>query len=270
MTAMCVPIFIKPDLKLEETFDDIDDALEGLGHREGMIELRCDTATPRQMLEAMEFARFPVIITVRPTWEGGQCSKDDEYRIGLWEAAMEAGAEFVDIELLAWERKINIRERICEAAEKHGTRIILSTHSFEPGRKDVEGRIARLRRIKQADVLKVAFTAENILDGIEALRLQEKLKREDPRPSLVLAMGAEGVISRLLARKFGAAFTFAAISADQRKKLFADWLLIQLPPAKSKRNSMRKICQAFCKKRGGAVLPEFDLGETHLWLMLHG
>ena len=64
--------------------------------------------------------------------------------------------------------------------------------------------------------------------------------------------------------------TIAAISAGQRKKLFADWLLIQLPPAKSKRNSLRKICQAFCRKHGGAVLPEFDLGETHLWLMLHG
>ena len=66
------------------------------------------------------------------------------------------------------------------------------------------------------------------------------------------------------------AVTIAAISTGQRKKLFADWLLIQLPPAKSKRNSLRKICQAFCRKRGGAVLPEFDLGETHLWLMLHG
>jgi hypothetical protein len=66
------------------------------------------------------------------------------------------------------------------------------------------------------------------------------------------------------------AVIIAAISAGQRKKLFADWLLIQLPPAKSKRNSLRKICQAFCRKRGGAVLPEFDLGETHLWLMLHG
>ncbi len=66
------------------------------------------------------------------------------------------------------------------------------------------------------------------------------------------------------------AVIIAAISAGQRKKLFADWLLIQLPPAKSKRNSLRKICQAFCRKRGGAALPEADLGESHLWLMLHG
>jgi hypothetical protein len=66
------------------------------------------------------------------------------------------------------------------------------------------------------------------------------------------------------------AVIIAAIYAGQRKKLFADWLLIQLPAAKTKRDSLRKICQAFCRKRGGAVLPESDMGETHLWLVLHG
>jgi len=45
------------------------------------------------------------------------------------------------------------------------------------------------------------------------------------------------------------------------KKTLCDWLLIHLPATKSKRNSLRKICQSFCRKRGGAVLPEFDMGE---------
>lgn len=218
MTAMCVPVFVKPDVNFEETLDEIEDALDGVAGAGGggMIELRCDTATPRQMLEAMEFAHLPVIVTVRPMWEGGQCGKDDEYRIGLWEAAMEAGAEYVDVELLAWERKIAVRERICEAAEKHGTRIILSTHAFEGRPKDLEARVGRLRRIKQADVLKIAWQAESILDGIEALSMLERLMREDSRPAVVLAMGEQGAISRLLSKKFGAAFTFAAISPDQQ------------------------------------------------------
>lgn len=60
----------------------------------------------------------------------------------------------------------------------------------------------------------------------------------------------------------------AAISADKRKKLYADWLLVQLPPSKSKRNSLRKICREFCERRGGAVLPDKETGESHLYLML--
>ena len=94
MTAICVPVFVKAGVNLEETIDAIEDALDGTDGG-GMIELRCDSATPRQMLEAMEFAHVPVIVTVRPKWEGGFCEKGDEYRLGLWEAAMEEGAEYV-------------------------------------------------------------------------------------------------------------------------------------------------------------------------------
>lgn len=61
----------------------------------------------------------------------------------------------------------------------------------------------------------------------------------------------------------------ADIYSGPRKKLFADRLLVELPPAKSKRHSLRKCCQAFCRKRGGAVLPDTDLGESHLFFMLH-
>src|SRR6185436_638085 len=72
-------------------------------------------------------------------------------------------------------------------------------------------RVARLRRIKQADVLKIAWKAESIYDGIEALKLTKRLQVEDGRPAVALAMGEEGVISRLLAKKFDAAFMFAAL-----------------------------------------------------------
>jgi hypothetical protein len=62
----------------------------------------------------------------------------------------------------------------------------------------------------------------------------------------------------------------AAIYAGQRKKLFADWLLVELPSVKSQRNSLRTLCQDFCRRCRSAVLPEFDLGERHLFMMLHG
>ncbi|HEY4330295.1 MAG TPA: type I 3-dehydroquinate dehydratase, partial [Phycisphaerae bacterium] len=165
----------------------------------------------RLMLEAMEFAHVPVIVTVRPTWEGGGCDKDDEYRIGLWEAAIEMGVEYIDVELVAWEKNKILRDRISEAAEKNGTKIILTNHSFEGRPKDLEQRIARLRRIKQADVLKIAWKAESILDAVDALRLTAKIRAEDGRPAVAIAMGEEGLVSRLLGKKFGSPFTFAAL-----------------------------------------------------------
>ena len=64
-----------------------------------------------------------------------------------------------------------------------------------------------------ADVLKLAWKADSVLDSIDALKLTARLKKEDGRPVLALAMGEEGLISRLLANKFGAAWTFAIVAA---------------------------------------------------------
>jgi hypothetical protein len=64
------------------------------------------------------------------------------------------------------------------------------------------------------------------------------------------------------------AVIIAAIYSGKRHKLFADWLLVQLPGSKSKRAALRKICREFCRKRGGAALPDKDIAETHLFMML--
>ena len=64
------------------------------------------------------------------------------------------------------------------------------------------------------------------------------------------------------------AVIIAGIYGGKRKKLFADWLLVQLPQSKAKRSALRRICQGFCKKQGGSVMREKDIGETHLYLRL--
>ncbi len=67
----------------------------------------------------------------------------------------------------------------------------------------------------------------------------------------------------------GADIAFAVpVYAGKRGKQFADSLLVRLPKPLSKRKALRKLCQDFCDRRGGALLPEKDLGETHLFLGL--
>jgi hypothetical protein len=69
------------------------------------------------------------------------------------------------------------------------------------------------------------------------------------------AAGAEAVIA-------------LPIYAGRRGELFADWLLVKLPGAPSKRRALRTLSQDFCNKRDGALLPEKDFGESHLFLRL--
>jgi 3-dehydroquinate dehydratase len=68
MTAICIPVFVKAKVDLEEAITNAEEALEGV---DGMIELRCDTAASKWMTTALDFAHLPVIVTIRPTWEGG-------------------------------------------------------------------------------------------------------------------------------------------------------------------------------------------------------
>lgn len=58
------------------------------------------------------------------------------------------------------------------------------------------------------------------------------------------------------------------IYAGKQAQLFADSLLVELPKTPSKRKALQKLCQNFCKKRGGAFLPDKDNGESHLFLGL--
>jgi hypothetical protein len=58
------------------------------------------------------------------------------------------------------------------------------------------------------------------------------------------------------------------IYAGKREKQFADWLLVKLPKTLSKRRALRTLCQDFCNKRDGALLPDKDFGESHLFLRL--
>ena len=136
---------------------------------------------PKQALLAVETARVPVIVTLRPTWEGGFSQKSDAERLALWEAAMEAGAEYVDIELVSWEKSRPIRDMVQDVAEKHGTRLIISNHCFEGRPADFDDRLRRLLAVTEADVLKLAWKAETLLDGIRALHFQH---RDDSVPHL--------------------------------------------------------------------------------------
>jgi 3-dehydroquinate dehydratase/shikimate dehydrogenase len=217
MTAIAIPVFVKSGIDLEDAIASAEEALEPAAQAgsRGIIELRCDTATPKQMLEAIDLARVPVIVTVRPKWEGGHSDKSDDQRLTMWEEAIEAGADYIDVELVAWEKSRKIREAIEEASEKAGTRLIVSNHSFEGRPTDLEGRIERLRAVKAASVLKIAWKAESILDAVDALRITRDVAKAERKGVVALAMGEEGLLSRILAKKFGAPFTFATAEAGK-------------------------------------------------------
>ncbi len=58
------------------------------------------------------------------------------------------------------------------------------------------------------------------------------------------------------------------IYADKRGNLFADGLLVRLPKSPALRRAVRKACGQLPQQKLGAVQPETDFGESHLFLSM--
>jgi hypothetical protein len=58
------------------------------------------------------------------------------------------------------------------------------------------------------------------------------------------------------------------IYRNKARDQFADSLLVQLPNNGAKRKTIRRVCGQLRTRRLGAVQPDGDIGESHLFLSL--
>lgn len=160
-----------------------------------LVELRLDGVADADPAGALEGRRLPVIVTCRPTWQGGRFDGDEATRVALLERAWELGAEYVDVEDGAADEFV---------ARVRGRRIVRSHHDFTGMPIDAAARLRRLLA-SGSDVVKLAVTAHCLADVVTLRALAAKA---DGR-GVLLAMGPAGATSRILAAKLGALWTYA-------------------------------------------------------------
>jgi len=203
MTHLCVPIFVRD---LARTKRDIAAAAEAGAD---MVELRIDPLRDYHILaEILRDSILPAIVTCRPDWEGGLSPMEDPERITLLMTCVEDGAQIVDLELKTARRYEHIFRQLHSDDKDHPT-VILSHHDFT-GRPEKLYNIISDLNAMPVDVNKIVWTARTIRDNLEAFELLVDRRR----PTIALCMGEAGVISRILAKKFGAFLTFAALDAE--------------------------------------------------------
>ncbi|HOF18138.1 MAG TPA: shikimate dehydrogenase [Phycisphaerae bacterium] len=142
-------------------------------------------------------APVDVIVTCRSRDEGGRFPGDESRRLRILHDADEFAPAFVDVEMEAG---------IVPDEQGILSPVILSHHDFQGCPENLEVIVSKLES-STARVNKVAFQAsgpEDALRAFDAIRACRK-------PTLALAMGEAGVLSRVLAPKFGAFGTFAAL-----------------------------------------------------------
>lgn len=219
MTFLCCPLHVDAT---EQVGDAVERARAAAARGAKLVEWRCDSlaeepheAALKAIRELIRSSPLPCIVTIRPTWEGGLYGGSETDRISLIEAigTGEPGPRYIDIELDAYRTSRNRRQKVNLAVDHDaqvrdvGARLILSSHDFRERPNDLLQRVAAMAAEPACAVMKVAWTARSLRDNLEAF----DLLRERAKPMVALCMGEYGLLSRVLAPKFAALFTFAAL-----------------------------------------------------------
>lgn len=221
-----------------------DAALARLGElsdRADLIELRLDMMGSYDLPVLAAAPGPPLLITNRARAEGGFADGGPDERLRPLRQAIDLGCAYVDVEADLYPR----------LGERGRTRIVVSMHDFDSTPPDLGARFERLAGLG-ADITKVAVLPQR---PAEALRPLELLARARG-PSVAIAMGPLGLISRVAALRFArCAFTYATADDD------AGTAPGQLP--------VSRMRGAF---RAGSISPEtrlygqFGGGSRSLWL----
>src|SRR5688572_12908787 len=109
-----------------------------------MLELRLDGVEDLDVAGALAGRSRPVLVTCRPTWEGGRFNGTEEERARILRDALDQGAEYVDVE---WKAA-------CAASliTRDRTRVVVSSHDFTGVPLDLEARVAAMRQTGAATI----------------------------------------------------------------------------------------------------------------------
>jgi 3-dehydroquinate dehydratase / shikimate dehydrogenase len=147
------------------------------------------------------------IATCRRTANGGHFSGPLTAEFEILLKAAEAGCQIVDLEVESAEQAGKAQlTRFRTALRATTTALLISFHDFTRT-KGLDEAVKRIRAF-EPDYVKVVSTARNLVDNLAVLRMIENQSLN--AHVIGIAMGEEGLVSRVLGPREGAAFTFAS------------------------------------------------------------
>ncbi|WP_174589696.1 type I 3-dehydroquinate dehydratase [Methanocella conradii] len=181
----------------------LDDAREAVRLGADMLEVRADLAMeePQILVERAFRLGKPIIVTIRPRWEGGAFKGDDMERLDLFRKLIPL-ADYVDVELRAG----NVDE-IVSLTEGSDAMAIVSYHDFEKTPSNGEMLDIISRCLEKGDIAKLAVMPGSLGD---VLRLFE-VTLASKRPVCTMAMGDIGAHSRIVAPVYGSVFSYGYV-----------------------------------------------------------
>ncbi|MFQ5766579.1 MAG: type I 3-dehydroquinate dehydratase, partial [Acidobacteriota bacterium] len=164
------------------------------------VELRVDDLAGQDWPSLIQQADCPIILTCRPSSQGGSFAGTEAERLAVLEKGLQVGADMVDVEVGSFA--MSLLERY------PANRFLFSLHDFEAGAGRVQHHLERLLSTPRQALLKLAFIPEGLHETLLARQLLDRAGKENRRLVMV-PMGEAGIPGRLLAPFWGSAWTYA-------------------------------------------------------------
>ena len=187
---ICVPV-------CEKDIDALQQMYEQAVEWADLIELRLDCL--ETIPEHLPQLERPVILTLRPSEQGGHRDLTREERQRFWSSIAPHG------ESIWWD----VEGDLADAVALDWPRTIVSHHDFAGVPNDLE-QIYELLARTPAAVVKIAVHANDILDCIRVFNLLDRARKER-RELIAIAMGNAGIATRILGPSRGSFLTYGAL-----------------------------------------------------------
>jgi 3-dehydroquinate dehydratase/shikimate dehydrogenase len=187
---------------------------EALARDNPFIELRLDYL-PKPGLALGRIREFTeshphvaVIATCRRVASGGKFRGPIPSQLEVLGKAADAGCQLVDVEL---QTAIRLKPAQIDKLRAKAA-LVLSFHDFR-GTQKLNETLKKMTGYP-ADFYKIVSTATSLSDNVTMMKFLER--HQDAHSLVGLCMGEQGIISRVLGARAGSAFTFGALTADEK------------------------------------------------------
>ena len=175
------------------------DALRSACELGDWIELRLDCFD--EIPKNLEAITRPLILTFRPSEQGGYRELTKAERRAFWTSAPRG-------ETIWWD----IEGDLVHDLAPDWSRVIVSHHDFSGVPDDLEQIYERLAQTPAA-VIKIAVQANDILDCLPVFKLFDRARNEG-REIIPIAMGNAGIATRVLGPSRGSFLTYGALDDE--------------------------------------------------------
>lgn len=168
-----------------------------------LLELRIDALANisiEKLQQLADILTVKAIVTCRSKLHGGRFAGSVAEQNKLLQAANDSGFHYIDVDLSIADQ-IQINDKRCMK--------IISYHNFDmtPEIQDLKLVVQRMREL-DGDIFKIATMCHALQDAMRLLKFL--LAKPDDESMIVLGMGLEGKITRLLSPLLGGYLTFAS------------------------------------------------------------